>query len=115
MDWILPLIPLSQEIAGSDGYSQHNACPLPSGVDHDIEEMECLFQKQLRTMATGQHVTKYKQSNPRSRDICDNRTEPTRKNVAGGGDGEGGASLCSGRRHSDDGQQLGGGHSLSLL
>lgn len=65
-------------------------------------------------MATGQHIIKYKQSNPRSRDICDNRTEPTRKNVAGGGDGEGGAGLCSGLRHSDDGQQLGGGHSLSL-
>lgn len=64
-------------------------------------------------MATRQHIIQYKQSNPRSGDISDNRTEATRKDVAGGGDGEGGAGLCGGRRHSDDGQRLGAGHSLS--
>lgn len=44
--------------------------------------MDCLFQKQPRTMATGWHITKYKQSDPRSRDIGDNRTKAPRKNVA---------------------------------
>lgn len=56
-------------------------CPLPSGADLDVEEMACLFQQQPRTMATGRHITKYKQSNPRGRDIGDNRTKTSRKNV----------------------------------
>lgn len=54
----------------------------------------------------GQCVTKDKQSTLRSRDICDNRINATRMLSVPGGDGEGGESLCGGRRRSDAPQQV---------